>query len=45
MYPFAAPFNYYYPQPYGQMGMNPMVTPMNMGGMETQYNYDKSQKK
>ena len=28
MHPYAAPFNYYYSTPYGQMGMNPM--PMNM---------------
>jgi hypothetical protein len=40
----TAPFNYYYPQPYSQP-LNPMISPMNMGGMDTQYNYDKSQKR
>lgn len=43
MHPYAAPFNYYYSTPYGQMGMNPM--PMNMGGIDNQYSYDNKQQK
>jgi hypothetical protein len=42
-----APMNYYYPNPYGQMGMNPMINPMNMNmnSMDNQYTNDKVKKK
>jgi hypothetical protein len=44
IYPFA-PMNYYYSNPYGQMGMNPIINPINMNAMDNQYTNDKAQKK